>query len=45
MELMTVGHEIAGKAIKVGPKVKSIKVGDRVGVGAQVFACLECRIV
>jgi alcohol dehydrogenase (NADP+) len=39
------GHEIVGKALKVGPKVKSIKVGDRVGVGAQVWSCLDCRIV
>ena len=39
------GHEIVGKVLKVGPKVKTIKVGDRVGVGAQVWACLDCRIV
>lgn len=37
-------HEIIGKAIKVGPKVKSVKVGDRVGVGAQIWACLECKV-
>lgn len=39
------GHEIVGKVLKVGPKVKTIKVGDRVGVGAQVWACLDCRLV
>ena len=39
------GHEIVGKALKVGPKVKTIKEGDRAGVGAQVWACLDCRIV
>ncbi|KAL9635172.1 MAG: hypothetical protein Q9164_003638 [Protoblastenia rupestris] len=39
-----VGHEIVGKAIKVGDKVTTVKVGDRVGVGAQVQACLECKI-
>lgn len=39
-----VGHEIVGKAIKVGPKVKTVKVGDRVGVGAQISACLECKL-
>jgi threonine dehydrogenase-like Zn-dependent dehydrogenase len=39
------GHEIVGKVLKVGPKVKTIKEGDRVGVGAQVWACLDCRIV
>jgi D-arabinose 1-dehydrogenase-like Zn-dependent alcohol dehydrogenase len=30
---VVVGHEIAGIAVSVGPKVTSIKVGDRVGVG------------
>ena len=39
-----VGHEVIGKAVKVGPKVTTIKVGDRVGVGAQIQACLECKI-
>jgi len=37
-----VGHEIIGKVLKVGPKVKGIKVGDRVGVGAQVQSCMQC---
>ena len=37
-----VGHEVIGKAIKVGKSVKSCKVGDRVGVGAQVGADLTC---
>ena len=31
-----VGHEIVGKAVKVGPNLKHVKVGDCVGVGAQV---------
>ncbi|KAF2281444.1 GroES-like protein [Westerdykella ornata] len=39
---LCVGHEIIGKAIRVGPKVKNIKVGDRVGVGAQIWADLTC---
>jgi alcohol dehydrogenase (NADP+) len=39
---IAVGHEIVGKAVKVGSKVKDVKVGDRVGVGAQVWSCLEC---
>ncbi|KAG8527783.1 uncharacterized protein KY384_007937 [Bacidia gigantensis] len=39
-----VGHEVIGKAIKVGDDVTTCKVGDRVGVGAQIQACLECRI-
>lgn len=41
-----VGHEIVGTAVRVGSKVeKNIKVGDRVGVGAQSSSCLkpECE--
>ncbi|KAG5923430.1 hypothetical protein E4U42_004961 [Claviceps africana] len=41
---LCVGHEVVGKAVKVGAHVKDLKVGDRVGVGAQVWACLECRL-
>lgn len=37
-----VGHEVVGRAIKVGKDVKTIKVGDRVGVGAQIGADLTC---
>ncbi|RMZ87709.1 hypothetical protein DV736_g5064, partial [Chaetothyriales sp. CBS 134916] len=36
-----VGHEIVGHAVRVGPKVKTVKVGDRVGVGAQIWSCLD----
>jgi len=37
-----VGHEIVGKAVRVGSKAeKGIKVGDRVGVGAQNDSCLK----
>lgn len=32
---VVVGHEIVGKAVRVGRGVQHIKVGDRVGVGAQ----------
>jgi alcohol dehydrogenase (NADP+) len=39
---LIVGHEIIGKAIRVGDQVKNIKVGDRVGVGAQICADLTC---
>ena len=35
------GHEIVGKAVKVGSNVKKIKVGDRVGVGAEARSCLK----
>ncbi|KAK8867307.1 Zinc-binding dehydrogenase [Apiospora arundinis] len=34
-----VGHEIVGKAVRVGQNVKNIQVGDRVGVGAQGRTC------
>jgi alcohol dehydrogenase (NADP+) len=37
------GHEIVGTAIRVGPKVTLIKEGTRVGVGAQIYSCLECK--
>ncbi|TKA25431.1 hypothetical protein B0A50_06298 [Salinomyces thailandicus] len=37
-----VGHEIVGKAVRVGKNAeKGIKVGDRVGVGAQNSSCLR----
>ena len=37
-----VGHEVVGKVVKVGNKVTTLKVGDRAGVGAQVWSCLKC---
>ncbi|KAK7725056.1 hypothetical protein SLS57_003969 [Botryosphaeria dothidea] len=36
-----VGHEIIGRAVRVGKNVKHIKEGDRVGVGAQASSCLK----
>lgn len=36
------GHEIIGTITHVGPAVKEFKVGQRVGVGAQVWACGKC---
>lgn len=36
-----VGHEIVGKAVRVGRNVKHVSVGDRVGVGAQARSCLQ----
>jgi alcohol dehydrogenase (NADP+) len=39
---LCVGHEIVGTAIKVGDAVTTVKVGDRVGVGAQIWACMQC---
>ncbi|ETI33378.1 hypothetical protein F441_19787 [Phytophthora nicotianae CJ01A1] len=35
------GHEIIGEVTVVGTNVKHLAVGDRVGVGAQVWACLN----
>lgn len=41
---LVVGHEIVGRVVKVGDRCDNgLKVGDRVGVGAQVFSCLECN--
>eukprot|EP00002_Diphylleia_rotans_P040968 TRINITY_DN984_c0_g2_i1.p1 TRINITY_DN984_c0_g2~~TRINITY_DN984_c0_g2_i1.p1 ORF type:complete len:354 (+),score=68.89 TRINITY_DN984_c0_g2_i1:76-1137(+) len=41
---IVVGHEIVGEVTAAGAEVKDLKVGDRVGVGAQCYACLrqEC---
>jgi alcohol dehydrogenase (NADP+) len=36
-----VGHEIVGEVTLVGSDVTEFKVGDRVGVGAQAWACLN----
>ncbi|KAF2831749.1 GroES-like protein [Ophiobolus disseminans] len=40
---LVVGHEIIGKVTRVGKDVKDLKVGDRVGVGAQSECCESCR--
>lgn len=37
------GHEIIGKVTHVGEEVTEFKVGQRVGVGAQVYSCLKCE--
>lgn len=36
------GHEIVGKVIAVGKKVKKFKVGDNAGVGCFVDSCGKC---
>ena len=41
---LVVGHEIVGVAEEVGSAVKGIKKGDRVGVGAQVWSCMNCDL-
>ncbi|KAI9660738.1 MAG: putative secondary metabolism biosynthetic enzyme [Alyxoria varia] len=39
-----VGHEIVGKAVRVGSNAgRGIKEGDVVGVGAQSDACMQCE--
>ncbi|KAF2686061.1 GroES-like protein [Lentithecium fluviatile CBS 122367] len=40
---LVVGHEIIGKVSRVGKDVKDLKVGDRVGVGAQSECCEACK--
>lgn len=39
---MIPGHEIVGTVVRAGPDVKGMKVGDRVGIGAQIGSCFEC---
>lgn len=41
---LCVGHEVVGKAVRVGKNCKEVKEGDRVGVGAQVASCLKCDL-
>lgn len=36
------GHEIVGRVIRVGKKVKKFKVGDLAGVGCLVSSCGKC---
>ena len=40
---LVVGHEIVGHATRVGDNVKGVKVGDRVGIGAHIGSCMQCR--
>lgn len=37
------GHEIIGTVMAVGSHVKSLKVGQRVGIGWQRSSCLNCE--
>ena len=37
------GHEIVGKVVKAGDTVKTLKVGDRVGIGGQRDSCGTCE--
>lgn len=41
---VAVGHEIIGTIVKIGPKAKSgLKLGDRVGIGAQIDCDDTCQ--
>lgn len=42
-KFVVTGHEVIGKVVEVGSKVSEFKVGDRVGVGAQVGSCGKCK--
>jgi len=37
------GHEIVGRVIQIGKRVKKFKVGDAVGVGCFVDSCGKCK--
>ncbi|GAA5984387.1 hypothetical protein JCM11641_000120 [Rhodosporidiobolus odoratus] len=37
------GHEVIGTVVRAGANVKNVKVGDKVGVGAQGMSCGECE--
>ena len=37
------GHEITGQVVAVGPAVKGIKVGQKVGIGWTSSSCMHCR--
>lgn len=39
---MVPGHEITGRVVRAGAKVKRFKVGDAVGVGCFVDSCRKC---
>lgn len=37
------GHEITGQVVAVGPAVKGIKMGQKVGIGWTSGSCMHCR--
>src|ERR1017187_8377096 len=37
------GHEIVGRVVTVGSKIKGFKVGDLAGVGCMVDSCGRCN--
>ena len=36
------GHEVAGRVVAAGDKVKGVKVGQRVGLGWYAESCMSC---
>ena len=40
---LTPGHEAVGEVSAIGSAVKSLKTGDRVGVGWQAGSCMQCE--
>lgn len=40
---LILGHEIAGMVAEIGPNVKELKTGDRVGVPWVYWSCGECE--
>lgn len=37
------GHEVVGRVVAIGPAVKGIKVGQKVGIGWTASSCMHCR--
>lgn len=37
------GHEVIGEVVEVGEQVTHLQVGDRVGIGWQASACMQCK--
>ncbi|WOO80960.1 NADP-dependent alcohol dehydrogenase 6 [Vanrija pseudolonga] len=42
-QFVVTGHEVVGRVVEVGSAVTQFKVGQRVGVGAQVGSCGNCK--
>jgi len=40
---LILGHEVAGRVIEIGPEVRELQIGDRVGVPWIYWTCGECE--